>query len=169
MGLMRLVRGRVTLYNSITWWEGDDTLIPSIPEPSVSPLTEESIFWPRLIDRDGRISQDYRVTISQFLRTNHSHGGRTSNILDCADTCGIVRWMNSANSITQNPKLLVQWKLLKIDVSFKYRNFGWGLPRKKELLYFESLSNRCDFSLFNRIGTCFSKKFTRKSKFRQTG
>ena len=81
MGLIRLVRGRVTLYNSITWWEGDDTLIPSIPEPSVSLLTGESVFWPRLIDRDGRISQDYRVTISQFLQTNHSHGGRTSNIL----------------------------------------------------------------------------------------
>ena len=42
---MRLFRGRVTLYKGITWWEGDDTLIPSVPEHSVSLQTEESVFW----------------------------------------------------------------------------------------------------------------------------
>ena len=104
MRLMRLIRGWVTFYNSITWCEGDDTLIPSIPQPSVSPLTEESVFWPMLIDKDGRMSQDYRVTISQFLRTNHSQGGRTLNILDLTDTsmCVIEDYSDKLSGMTHD-------------------------------------------------------------------
>mgnify|MGYP001234760034 CR=1 FL=1 len=57
-----------------------------------------------LIDKDGRMSQDYRVTISQFLRTNHSQGGRTLNILDLTDTsmCVIEDYSDKLSGMTHD-------------------------------------------------------------------
>ena len=57
--------------HDVSWWYPDT----KCTWPSMSPLSQGSVFWPGLTDRYGRISQDYRVTISQCLRTNHSHGG----------------------------------------------------------------------------------------------